>query len=1037
VTVVFSDVVGSTALAERLDTETFTLLMDRYFDRMSGVAEGHGGTVAKFIGDAIVVVFGVPRAHEDDALRAIKTAMEMRQALQALNKELEPRWGVTLGTKTAVNTGEILATTRNLDDDPVGRGGHIAVGDAMNLGARLEQAAGDGEIVLGEATYRLVGEAVEATRMPPLVLKGKADPVSAYRLVGISPHPEAIARHLDSPMIGRGDDLANLQLAFSGARRDKSCRLVTVMGPAGVGKSRLVEEFLGSVGDGATKLSGHCLSYGEGITFWPLTEMVKEVAGITDQDNEAEAREKITGRLVGARDAGLVAKAVTETVGLAAHEGMPTETFWSIRKLFEGLAAYQPLIAVFEDIHWGERTLLDLIEDVAERARDATILMICTARPELLDARAGWGTTGRNESVTIGLSPMSSDEAESLIRQLSGGGELESGRVGAIVEAAGGNPLFVEQILLMLRHDGMPRDAGSSRVEVALPPTIQALIAARLDRLDEDERRSLESAAVVGRIFYRDVLATLSDEPGALQPSLEALTRKQMIEPSRSDIAGQDAFRFVHALVRDTAYQGIPKGRRAALHERVADWIQQAAGARVREYEEILAYHLEQAALLRFALGSADDATKELASRAADLLYEAGGRAWALGDAYGAANLLRRATSLLPVEDARIPELLVKLSGALGETESLSREWELLEQARERAAALNDSGLQARIHVRQVMHHLSADPDASIDDAGREADVAIRTFEELQDDTGSAAAWRLRHYVAHMRYQHAESVEALLRAREYALAAGDLGDAIGDLSASCGPMVYGPMPVKEAIRRSEDILDEVKGSQSNESFVLGFLGIMYAMDGRADRGREHIARAGAIALDLGMQLTSTATRSYWLAILETLSGNHAAAERELRSGYEVLEEMGEMNFASTLAARLAQALCALGRYDEASRYVSISRRTAASGDVASQVILRGAQGKILASGGNYEEAEVLIQQAITLAARTDALNMQADILVDLSEVQRAAHDDQASISMRGALDLYEQKGNVASAAMCQALPGGSTSAKARGGNDAS
>jgi len=278
VTVVFSDVVGSTALAERLDTETFTLLMDRYFDRMSSVAERHGGTVAKFIGDAIVIVFGVPRAHEDDALRAIKTAMEMRRDLHALNKELEPRWGVTLETKTAVNTGEILATTRDFDDDPAGRGGHIAVGDAMNIGARLEQAAGAGDIVLGEATYRLVGDAVEAARMPPLTLKGKADPVSAYRLVEISPHAEAIARHLDSPMIGRGDDLAHLQSAFSRARSDKSCRLVTVMGPAGVGKSRLIEEFLGSVGDGATKLSGHCLSYGEGITFWPLTEMVKEVA---------------------------------------------------------------------------------------------------------------------------------------------------------------------------------------------------------------------------------------------------------------------------------------------------------------------------------------------------------------------------------------------------------------------------------------------------------------------------------------------------------------------------------------------------------------------------------------------------------------------------------------------------------------------------------------------------------------------------------------------------------------------------------------
>jgi class 3 adenylate cyclase len=668
VTVVFSDVVGSTALAERLDTETFTLLMDRYFDRMSGVAEGHGGTVAKFIGDAIVVVFGVPRAHEDDALRAIKTAMEMRQALQALNKELEPRWGVTLGTKTAVNTGEILATTRNLDDDPVGRGGHIAVGDAMNLGARLEQAAGDGEIVLGEATYRLVGEAVEATRMPPLVLKGKADPVSAYRLVGISPHPEAIARHLDSPMIGRGDDLANLQLAFSGARRDKSCRLVTVMGPAGVGKSRLVEEFLGSVGDGATKLSGHCLSYGEGITFWPLTEMVKEVAGITDQDNEAEAREKITGRLVGARDAGLVAKAVTETVGLAAHEGMPTETFWSIRKLFEGLAAYQPLIAVFEDIHWGERTLLDLIEDVAERARDATILMICTARPELLDARAGWGTTGRNESVTIGLSPMSSDEAESLIRQLSGGGELESGRVGAIVEAAGGNPLFMEQFVSMLIDEEAPSEGAPTPGEVAdiaLPPTIQALIAARLDRLDPNERRLLESASVVGRVFYRDILEGFSDDRSLLGARLTALIRRQLIEPSPSDIAGQEAFRFVHALVRDAAYQGIPKERRAMLHEQVADWLEGTAGERMHEFEEILAYHLEQAYRYRVELWSPDDATQALASRAAGHLGAVGNRAYARGDAHGAVKLLSRATSLVPSADERQPERRPPCAGTL------------------------------------------------------------------------------------------------------------------------------------------------------------------------------------------------------------------------------------------------------------------------------------------------------------------------------------------------------------------------------------
>jgi class 3 adenylate cyclase/tetratricopeptide (TPR) repeat protein len=1015
--------VGSTTLAERLDTETFTLLMDRYFDRMSTVAERHGGTVAKFIGDAIVIVFGVPRAHEDDALRAVKTAMEMRQVLRVLNQELESRWGVTLASKTAVNTGEILATTSELEDDPIGRGGHVAVGDAMNIGARLEQVAKAGEIVLGEATYRLVRDAVDAERMPPLVLKGKAEPVTAYRLVGITSHPEAIARHLDSPMVGRSDDLKTLRSSFSRARLDKVCHLVTVMGPAGVGKSRLVEEFLGSVGDGATKLFGHCLSYGEGITFWPLTQMVKDAAVVTDQDTEPEARGKIAGLLPGSADADLVAKAVVETVGLAPHEGTPTETFWAIRKLFEGLARDRPLIALFDDIHWAERTLLDLIEDVAERARAATILIICTARPDLLDTRVNWGATDRYESLTIDLAPLSSDEAERLIGQLIDDGEVGRSRMHAIVETAGGNPLFMEQIVLMLTHDGMLHDAGSGpeSIQVALPPTIQALIAARLDRLDENERRTLESAAVVGRIFYRDLLNGSSAPPGTLDASLEALIRKQLIEPSRSDIAGQEAFRFLHALVRDTAYQGIPKGRRAALHERVADWLERIGGTRVLEYEEILAYHLEQAALFRIALGSTDDATLELASRAADLLGAAGDRALTRGDAHGAANLLRRATSLLSPEDPRMPELLLRLSSAVGETGSLTREWELLEQARERAATLNDPALQARIHVRQVVHHLTADPDASIDDAAHEADAAVRIFEELHDDTGLVGAWRLRHYVAHMRYHHAESVDALLRAREYALAAGDAGGAIGDLSATCAPMLYGPMAVKEAIRRSEDILEEVKGRQSNESFVLGYLGIMYAMDGRADQGRELIARAGAIALDLGLQLTSTATRSYWLAILETLSGDHVAAERELRSGYEVLEGMGETNFASTLAARLAQALCALGQYDEASRFVSISRKAAASGDVVSHVILRGAEGKILANRRSYEEAGSLVQEAIALADETDALNMRADILVDLAEVQRAAHDGRANGTVRGALELYEQKGNVASAAMCHAL----------------
>jgi class 3 adenylate cyclase/tetratricopeptide (TPR) repeat protein len=1025
VTVVFTDVVGSTALADRLDTETFTALMDRYFERMSEVADRHGGTVAKFIGDAILIVFGVPATHEDDALRAVRTASEMRRELAVLNEELKQRWDITLATKTAINTGEVLTTTTDLaEDGPARRGGHIAVGDAMNVGARLEQAAEPGEIVLGETTYRLVRDAIEAERMPPLVLKGKPEPATAYRLIGVSSDAEAVARRLDSPMVGRRDDLAALHESFDRARREGGCRVLTILAPAGVGKSRLVKEFLAGVDDEATRLTGHCLSYGEGITFWPLTEMVKHVAGITEQDAEERATKKIAALLDGAKDSRLVARAVGQTVGLATGEGKPEETFWSIRKLFESLARARPLIAVFEDIHWAERTLLDLIESVAEWVRDATILLICTARPELLDTRPDWSSAKRYESTAISLSPLTAEEAERLIRNLVGDDDLGPRRLDAVVEAAGGNPLFMEQVVSMLVEEGTLSHGASVTAdvsEIVLPPTIQALIAARLDRLEPDERRVLESASVVGRIFYLEALAELSDDGSGLRPHLMALVRRQLIEPSHSDIAGQEAFRFVHAMVRDAAYQGTPKSRRATLHEGMADWLERAAGERIHEYEEILAYHLEQAHRYRVELRAPDEATQELASRAVGHLSTVAERALARGDAHGAVNLLSRATSVLPSSDRRQPELLRRLSAALGETGALSREREVLEDARDRASASDDRALQARIRLALVMHHAAADPGASVDEVVREADAALLTFGELRDDRGLAAAWRARYWVAHMRYHQGESMEALAHAYEYAQRAREPG-AVSDLSSMSAVMLYGPTPVKEAIRRSEAILEQVKGWRSDESFVLGFMGIMHAMDGRPDQGRELIARAGTIAQDLGMRLTSTATRSYWLAILESLSGDHAAAERELRSGYEVLDEMGEKNFASTLAARLAQTLCAMRRYDEAARFVVISREAAAAEDVVSQVISRGAEAKVLAHAGQHREAASVVGEAVELAGGTDALNMQADILVDLAEVQRAAgRRREADETIRRALGLYEQKGNAASAGMCHAL----------------
>ncbi len=1031
VTVIFSDVVGSTALAEQLDTETFSMVMGLYFERMSRVADRHGGTVAKFIGDAIVVVFGVPALHEDDALRAVKTAWEMRDALDGLNEELKRRWDITLASKTGINSGEVLTTTTQWGHDGVGRavadrGGHVAIGDAMNVGARLEQAAGAGEIILGESTYRLVRGAVEAERLPPMVLKGKAERSAAYRLLRVATDTEPLARHLDSPMVGRRDDLATLEWAFGRTARTQGCRVVTILGPAGVGKTRLAQEFVEQISDSAIVLQGRCLSYGEGITFWPIAEMVRSAAGISDPDTQEEATAKIAALLSGDRDAIEAAGGVSQAIGFTTDESAPRDTFWSLRRFMAGLARARPLILVFEDIHWAERTLLDLIESIAEWTLDVPILIVCTARPELLDDRPDWNDPKRYEATRIVLAPLAEGEAERLVRNLVGDGDLDASTTDAIVEASGGNPLFMEQMVSMLVDEGALKNAdlsaGSGATEIVIPPTIQALIAARLDRLDPVERRVLGTASVVGRVFYRDAVSVLSNGEGAaLGSSLMTLIRRQLIEPSASDIGGQDAYRFSHALVRDAAYEGVPKHRRAILHAELARWLEAAAGDRIPEYEEILAYHLEQAYRYYVGLRTRDDEAGELATAAADHLGAVGRRALARGDAHAAANLLARALSLLPAADRRQPDLLLALATALGETGALDREREVLEQAKGLADALQDRGMQAHVWLAFARHHATADPRASVEDAARAAARAMRTFEELGDDRGLASAWRLTHWVAHQRYRHAESLQGLVRAHEFALRAGD-PSAVGDLSAMSAAMLYGPTPVKEAIRRSETILDDVKGSRSDESFVLGFLGIMHAMDGRPAEGRELIARAGVIARDFGLRLTSTATRSYWLGMLESLSGNDAAAEKELRAGYEVLKDMGEMNFASTLAARLAETLCTRGRYGEAEKFADISSEVAGAEDIASQVIWRGAKARVLASRGDHEHAQALAREAVDLTRGTDALNTRADVLVDLAEVERAAGQDEgANRSIRRAVRLYRRKGNIASVDRCLAL----------------
>jgi class 3 adenylate cyclase len=501
VTALFCDLVGSTTLAEQHDPEVLKPLLQRYFEEMRTAIERHGGTVEKFIGDAIVAVFGMPRVHEDDALRAVRAAVEMRERFAS------PADGpVGLAGRIGITTGEVLVAG---PEQPL-------IGDTMNTAARLQAAAEPGEILIGEPTYRLVQDAVVAETVEPLTLKGKADPVPAYRLVQVASLSPMRTRRLDAPMVGRAREGALLEQAFERTVSDRACQLFTVLGAAGAGKSRLVEEFLSSL-DGADVMRGRCLPYGEGITYFPVAEAMKEALGLADFDDESSVREAIHAAVAGEDHADAITANLAKLLG-AGEGGAAEETFWAIRRFLEVWGRARPVVVVFGDIHWGESTFLDLVEHVADWSRDASILLLCMARPDLLDVRPTWAG-GKTNATTISLAPLSDRECVELIDHLLGSSGLPEDVRDRITAVAEGNPLFVEEMLRMMIDDGLlARDgdrwvAAEALEEVTVPPTISALLSTRLDRLLDDERALLERAAICGKEFHRGAVVEMLPTP--------------------------------------------------------------------------------------------------------------------------------------------------------------------------------------------------------------------------------------------------------------------------------------------------------------------------------------------------------------------------------------------------------------------------------------------------------------------------------------------------------------------------------------------
>jgi class 3 adenylate cyclase/tetratricopeptide (TPR) repeat protein len=946
VTVVFCDVKDSTALGDSTDPEALRALLARYFERMRSILESHGATVEKFIGDAVMAVFGVPQVHEDDALRACRAAVEMRDALPEL----------ALQGRIGVNTGEVVTGTTE----------RLATGDAVNVAARLEQAAQPGEILIGEETVSLVRDAVETEPAQLLDLKGKPEPVAAYRLDSVTGD---ITRRHAAPMVGRERQRTLLEQSFASVLDDRSCHLFTILGPAGVGKSRLVAEFLNGVG--ARVVHGRCLSYGEGITYWPVVEVLTQLGARPSDDSAANA----IAAVLGETDSGTT----------------PDEIAWAFRKTLEEAAADEALVCLFDDIHWGEPAFLDLVEHVADWSRDAPILLLCVARPELLDRRQGWAG-GKLNATTVLLQPLSEEETDELIERIA---PVDAELRKRIREAAEGNPLFVEEMLAMVH------DAGNG--DVSVPPTIQALLAARLDQLDDHERAVLERGAVEGKIFHRGAVEALAPEEGQVPQRLMALVRKELVRPDRPLLAGDDAFRFRHLLIRDAAYEALPKSTRAKLHEQFALWLGEH-GAELVELDEIVGYHLEQASRYRGELGTPEDPAVKREARAR--LTTAGRRALLRADAAAAANLFERAAALVPDGelDLQLELDLVNAVWSAGDFMGASTRARALQT---RGAASGNRIAELCGAIRDAMVKLFIEPEGTADPLDELTALALPEFEAAGDDTALFTAYHAVGMVAHTRAQMDDEVAATEHAVAYARRMNLLHCEYLLVPQRAASRFYGTTPIPELLAW----LDEQGARGLRHGGLRATRADALAMLGRFDEARKiSTALRGELEEQRAIVLLALA-KSHGGAELEYYARDFEAAVRLGEEGCSLLAEMGESAWQSTAQGFLGMSLYELGRLDEAERAAERAAELGASDDVVTQMLWRQVKAKVRARRGALEEAEGLAREAVEIGEATDIIVARGEALEDLATVLLVAgRRDEAAEALRDALAFYERKG---------------------------
>jgi DNA-binding SARP family transcriptional activator len=966
-----------------LDPEAHGVVNEHLASGLAAVLERHGGKLAASDSEHLMGVFGVATVHEDDALRAARASLEAREALTAEAGVLLRHYGANLVYRSGLATGEALVG----GPGPLGFAGDVGVQAVI-----LAEAAGPGEILIGQQTRQLATGAIETSG------------AGHDRFLLRSAHAglRSLAVRLDAPLVGRGDETSRLEAAYDRATSERVTMTVTVTGEAGLGKTRLVQEFADRLRGEGQVVTGRCLNYGEGITFWPLREVVRQAGGGDD------SLERIKDLLAGEADGADVAEQLHRALGSGSQgRTAAAEIFWAARRFLEALARHRPVLAVFEDLHWAEPTFLDLVESLVLQPGQSPIAIVCIGRPELLDQRPAWAVEA-DRSFCIQLAPLGENPAAALLDSLSAGQRIPPSTRARLIDTAGGNPLYLEQLAVSLSEQ------SRSDIRPALPPTIQALLAERLQRLGPGASSVLVRAAIVGKEFgQREVWELLPPEArGPFSRNLQALVTKGLVQRGPPGRGPHEEYSFRHILILEAAYRSTPKSLRAELHHRYADWLE-ATSKPFPGRLEILGHHLEQSARYRNELWPANPESGALSRRAAEYLETAGYAARDRGDDVAAVNLLDRAAALLPGDDPALGRLYTSLGRALIEAGQFGKAKATLDYAQRITAANGDERQHAHARVEALLLDLLVNPGKAAIDIPRALPQLRREFEASQDDLGICRTLQLE---AALHWDHSRSgpaEDAWLRAVDYARKVNDRRQLADIFSWLASAALWGRTPAPEGIQRCKDYLDEIGNHPQGRAEILLNLAGLYAMRDDFAAAQATLSTAKSLLDTLGPTMTAIMTAP--AALIAMLGGDPATAEKHLQLEYDSLHELGERRFLPTSAAKLAKAIAAQGpgRYDEAIQLIAISRETAADEDLSAQVVSQGLYARILADRGRHREAGELARSAAALAARTDLLNEHADALLELSHVLAAAGQvSEAHSAASQALGLYQRKGNL-------------------------